>query len=174
MTRLDQNRAKAQLAEKAKCDTVDVKKMTIWGNHSSTQFPDMSQATIKGQAATGIINDEAWMKDVFVPTVQKRGAAVIAARKLSSAMSAAKAASDHMKNWFSCTPADDWVSMGVFSDGSYDTPAGVMFSFPVTIQGGKWSIVQGLNLSDFAKERLALTGKELCEERDEAMVVCLA
>lgn len=174
MTRLDQNRAKAQLAEKAKCDSVDVKKMTIWGNHSSTQFPDMSQATIKGQAASGIINDEVWMRDVFVPTVQKRGAAVIAARKLSSAMSAAKAASDHMKNWFSCTPADDWVSMGVFSDGSYDTPAGVMFSFPVTIQNGKWSIVQGLNLSDFAKEKLALTGKELCEERDEAMVVCLA
>jgi len=114
------------------------------------------------------------VKDVFVPTVQKRGAAVIAARKLSSAMSAAKAASDHMKSWFGSTPADDWVSMGVFSDGSYGTAEGVMFSFPVTVVNGKWSIVKGLAMSDFAKEKLAATGKELCEERDEAMEVCKA
>jgi len=174
MTRLDQNRAKAQLAEKTGTEVKDIKKVTIWGNHSSTQFPDMSQATVKGQSAIDLVKDESWMKDVFVPTVQKRGAAVIAARKLSSAMSAAKAASDHMKNWFSATPSDDWVSMGVFSDGSYGTPEGVMFSFPVTIANGKWSIVQGLNLSDYAKGKLAETGKELCDEREEAMVVCLA
>merc|ERR1711988_1354655 len=148
--------------------------VTIWGDHSSTQFPDMSQATVKGQSAMDLVKDESWMKDVFVPTVQKRGAAVIAARKLSSAMSAAKAASDHMKSWFGSTPADDWVSMGVFSDGSYDTPKGVMFSFPITMKDGKWSIVQGLQMSDFAKEKLAATGKELCEERDEAMEVCKA
>merc|ERR1711892_1267816 len=106
--------------------------------------------------------------------LDQKGAAVIAARKLSSAMSAAKAASDHMKSWFSSTPSDDWVSMGVFSDGSYGTPEGVMFSFPVTIKDGKWSIVQGLVMSDFAKGKLALTGKELCEEREEAMAVCNA
>jgi len=173
MTRLDQNRAAAQLSLKTGEPIYEIKKVTIWGNHSSTQFPDIAQATVKGAAASGMV-DDAWMKEQFIPTVQKRGAAVIAARKFSSAMSAAKAASDHMKSWFSGTPADDWVSMGVFSDGSYDTPEGVMFSFPVNISDGKWSIVQGLDLSDFAKEKLALTGKELCEERDEAMAVCEA
>jgi len=171
MTRLDQNRAKAQLSLKTGADIADIKKVTIWGNHSSTQFPDASQAVVSGQPLSV---DTEWLQGEFIPTVQKRGAAVIAARKLSSAMSAAKAASDHMKSWFSCTPADDWVSMGVFSDGSYGTPEGVMFSFPVTIEAGKWSIVQGLSLSDFAKEKLSLTGKELCEERDEAMAVCKA
>jgi len=171
MTRLDQNRAAAQLANKLGQPISAIKKVTIWGNHSSTQFPDAGQATCNGQAV-GL--DQAWLETEFVPTVQKRGAAVIAARKLSSAMSAAKAASDHMKSWFSSTPADDWVSMGVFSDGSYDTPEGVMFSFPITIKDGKWSIVQGLQMSDFAKEKLALTGKELCEERVEAMAVCQA
>jgi len=173
MTRLDQNRAAAQLSIKTSTPIHEIKKVTIWGNHSSTQFPDISQATVKGSAAMGLV-DEAWMQNDFIPTVQKRGAAVIAARKLSSAMSAAKAASDHMKSWFSGTPADDWVSMGVFSDGSYGTPEGVMFSFPITTNGGQWSIVQGLELSDFAKEKLELTGKELCEERDEAMAVCQA
>jgi len=173
MTRLDQNRAAAQLAEKTGSAIYDIKKVTIWGNHSSTQFPDMSQATVKGAPALSLV-DDAWNRDVFVPTVQKRGAAVIAARKLSSAMSAAKAACDHMKSWFSSTPADDWVSMGVFSDGSYGTPEGVMFSFPVNIKDGKWAIVQGLELSDFAKEKLAATGKELCDERVEAMAVCQA
>lgn len=171
MTRLDQNRAAAQLAEKTGSAVYEVKKVTIWGNHSSTQFPDVSHATVKGAPAT---IDEAWVKETFVPTVQKRGAAVIAARKLSSAMSAAKAACDHMKSWFGSTPSDDWVSMGVFSDGSYDTPVGVMFSFPCTVENGKWAIVQGLSLSDYAKEMLAATGKELCEERDEAMAVCQA
>jgi len=171
MTRLDQNRAAAQLANKLGQPISAIKKVTIWGNHSSTQFPDAGQATCNGQAVS---LDQAWLETEFVPTVQKRGAAVIAARKLSSAMSAAKAASDHMKSWFGSTPAEDWVSMGVFSDGSYDTPEGVMFSFPITIKDGKWSIVQGLQMSDFAKEKLALTGKELCEERVEAMAVCQA
>jgi malate dehydrogenase len=171
MTRLDQNRAAGQIAEKLGVPISAVKKVTIWGNHSSTQFPDAAHATVNGSPA-GL--DEAWVKDVFVPTVQKRGAAVIAARKLSSAMSAAKAASDHMKSWFGSTPSDDWVSMGVFSDGSYGTAEGVMFSFPVTVANGKWSIVQGLAMSDFAKGKLADTGKELCEERDEAMAVCKA
>jgi len=171
MTRLDQNRAAAQLANKLGQPISAIKKVTIWGNHSSTQFPDAGQATCNGQA---VALDQAWLETEFVPTVQKRGAAVIAARKLSSAMSAAKAASDHMKSWFGSTPAEDWVSMGVFSDGSYDTPEGVMFSFPITIKDGKWTIVQGLQMSDFAKEKLALTGKELCEERVEAMAVCQA
>lgn len=171
MTRLDQNRAAAQLAAKLNQPISAIRKVTIWGNHSSTQFPDASQATSNKVA---ISLDQTWLETEFVPTVQKRGAAVIAARKLSSAMSAAKAASDHMKSWFSSTPEEDWVSMGVFSDGSYDTPAGVMFSFPITIKDGKWSIVQGLQLSDFAKEKLSLTGKELCEEREEAMAVCQA
>merc|ERR1712012_162887 len=174
MTRLDQNRATAQLAMKAGVKIAAVKNVTIWGNHSSTQFPDAEHATINGKPAEQVISDSAWLNTEFVATVQKRGAAVIAARKLSSAMSAAKAASDHMKSWFSSTPEDDWVSMGVFSDGSYGTAEGVMFSFPITIKDGKWSIVQGLQLSDFAKDKLALTGKELCEEREEAMAVCQA
>jgi len=171
MTRLDQNRAAAQLAAKLGQPISAIKKVTIWGNHSSTQFPDASQATCNGDKVS---LEQAWLETEFVPTVQKRGAAVIAARKLSSAMSAAKAASDHMKSWFSSTPENDWVSMGVFSDGSYDTPVGVMFSFPITIKDGKWSIVQGLQLDDFAKGKLSLTGKELCEEREEAMAVCQA
>lgn len=171
MTRLDHNRASAQLAAKVGAKVADVKKVIIWGNHSSTQFPDAAHAVINGKPASGQLNDD-WIQNEFVPTVQKRGAAVIAARKLSSAMSAAKAASDHMKSWFSGTPADDWVSMGVFSDGSYNTPVGVMFSFPVTIKDRKWSIVMGLEIGDFAKGKLELTAKELCEERDEALAVC--
>jgi len=171
MTRLDQNRASAQLAQKAGVGVEQVKKCIIWGNHSSTQFPDASHATINGKSAAEVIGDEDWIKNVFIPTVQKRGAAVIAARKLSSAMSAAKAASDHMKDWFQ--GATDFVSMGVFSDGSYGTPKDVMFSFPVTIQGGKWSIVQGLPISDLAREKLDITGKELMEEKEEAVKVCL-
>merc|ERR1712020_447779 len=159
---------------KAGVEVAAVSNVTIWGNHSSTQFPDTEHATINGKPVPEVAVDQSWLETEFVPTVQKRGAAVIAARKLSSAMSAAKAASDHMKSWFSSTPADDWVSMGVFSDGSYGTPEGVMFSFPITIENGKWSIVQGLVMSDFAKEKLALTGKELCEERVEAMAVCQA
>jgi len=173
MTRLDHNRASAQLAIKLGVKVEEVKKVIIWGNHSSTQFPDASHAIIKNAPASEQLEKE-WIENEFVPTVQKRGAAVISARKLSSAMSAAKAASDHMKSWFSSTPSDDWVSMGVFSDGSYGTPEGVMFSFPVTIADGKWTIVQDLEMSDFAKSKLELTGKELCDERDEALAVCSA
>merc|ERR1739844_734691 len=169
--RLDPNRAAAQLAGKVGVGVSDVKNVIIWGNHSSTQFPDAAHATINGKPAPEVIGDADWLKTVFLPTVQKRGAAVIAARKLSSAMSAAKAASDHMKSIWSGTPQGEWVSMGVFSDGSYGTSEGVMFSFPVTISDKKWTIVQGLNLDDFAKEKLAATGKELCEEREEAMAV---
>jgi len=171
MTRLDQNRASAQLAEKLGVDVQDIKRVTIWGNHSSTQYPDIAHATAKGAPVS---LDQAWVQNEFVPTVQKRGAAVIAARKLSSAMSAAKAACDHMKSWFGSTPADDWVSMGVFSDGSYGTPEGVMFSFPVTTTDGSWSIVKGLTMSEFSMSKLAETGKELCEEREEALAVCTA
>lgn len=172
MTRLDQNRGAAQLALKAGVSISSIKKVTIWGNHSSTQFPDASHAVINGQSASQVIGDADWIKDVFVPTVQKRGASVIAARKLSSAMSAAKAACDHMKSvWFG-TPSDDWVSMGVFSDGSYGTPEGIMFSFPVTIKDKKWTIVEGLEMSEFSKKMLGVTGAELCEEREEAMAVC--
>jgi len=173
MTRLDQNRATSQVANKLGLKIDDVKNVIIWGNHSSTQFPDASKAVIKGQPASGVL-DKAWVQGDFVPTVQKRGAAVIAARKLSSAMSAAKAACDHMKDWFQGTPAGSFVSMGVFSDGSYDTPQGVMFSFPVTTSNGKWEIVKGLEMDDFAKKMLAATGKELCEEREEAIAVCSA
>jgi len=172
MTRLDQNRATAQLAMKAGVKIAAVKNVTIWGNHSSTQFPDAEHATINDKAADQLISDSGWLKNEFVATVQKRGAAVIAARKLSSAMSAAKAACDHMSSWWRGTEPGHWVSMGVISDGSYGAPEGVMFSFPVTIKNKEWSVVQGLNLSDFAKTKLAETGKELCEEREEAMAVC--
>merc|ERR1712018_309595 len=172
MTRLDQNRAASQLAIKVGARVQDVRKITIWGNHSSTQFPDAFHATINGKSATSLINNDAWIQNEFIPIVQKRGAAVIAARKLSSAMSAAKAACDHMASWWQGTTAGDWVSMAVVSDGSYGTPAGVMFSFPVTVANKEWSIVKGLNMSEFAKSKLAETGKELCEEREEAMAVC--
>jgi malate dehydrogenase len=171
MTRLDHNRAVAQLSQKMNSSLSNINNMIIWGNHSSTQFPDASNATIGGKPASEVIGDDEWMKSVFIPTVQKRGAAVIAARKLSSAMSAAKAASDHMKDWFQGTT--EFVSMGVFSDGSYGTPQDVMFSFPCTVQDGKWSIVQGLPINDLAREKLDITGKELLEEKEEAVKVCL-
>jgi len=174
MTRLDQNRAHAQLALKAGVPISAVKGAIIWGNHSATQFPDAAHATVDGKPAPEAVGGDAWLQETFVPTVQKRGAAVIAARKLSSAMSAAKAACDHMKDWWNGTKDGEHVSMGVFSDGSYGTPEGVMFSFPITISGGKWSIKQGLSISDFARGKLDITAKELCEEREEAMAVCKA
>ena len=170
MTRLDQNRARAQVAIKAGVGVESVDRCVIWGNHSSTQFPDLSHATIDGKPAMDIIGDNEWVQGTFVSTVQKRGAAVIAARKLSSAMSAAKAASDHMRDWF--LGSDKWVSMGVLSDGSYGAPKDVMFSFPCTCQNGQWSIVQGLEINDFAKSKLEITGKELLGEKEEAMAVC--
>jgi len=172
MTRLDQNRARAQIAAKAGVGVEKVDKCIIWGNHSSTQYPDAFHAEVDGKPLLEVVNDEVWLKETFIPTVQKRGAAVIAARKLSSAMSAAKAASDHMKDWFQGT--DKWVSMGVVSDGSYGAPKDVMFSFPCTCKDGKWTIVQGLDISDFAREKLDVTGKELSEEKEEALAICKA
>jgi len=176
MTRLDQNRAQSQVAERLNIACHDVKNCIIWGNHSSTQFPDVKHAkvTIGGaeKSAYEAIGDDEWLKGGFISTVQKRGAAIIAARKLSSAMSAAKAACDHMRDWFNGTEAGHFVSMGVFSDGSYATPVGVMYSFPLTIEKGQWSIVQGLEIDDFAREKMDATAKELEQERDEALAVC--
>jgi len=171
MTRLDQNRAQAQIAGRLSVPITDVANVIIWGNHSATQFPDVSHATVQGKKVVDAVGDEAWIRGEFITTVQKRGAAVIAARKLSSAMSAAKAACDHMKSLFQGTLPGQYVSMGVFSDGSYDTPEGVMFSFPVTIKDKEWTIVKGLALDDFCKEKLRVTGEELCSERVEAIAV---
>jgi len=171
MTRLDQNRAQAQIAARLGVGITEVKNCIIWGNHSATQYPDVRHATVQGKKVTDAVNDQAWLQGDFISTVQKRGAAVIAARKLSSAMSAAKAACDHMKSIFQGTAPGEYVSMGVFSDGSYDTPEGVMFSFPVTIKDKVWQIVKGLELDDFSKEKLRLTATELCQERTEALAV---
>lgn len=175
MTRLDQNRAQAQIAAKVGVPVRQVSNLIIWGNHSSTQFPDASHAVVeidgKSTPAPEAVKDCSWLNSVFVETVQKRGAAVINARKMSSAMSAAKAASDHMRDWFLGTQPGKFVSMGVLSDGSYGAPKDVVFSFPVTIKGGKWEIVQGLEISDFASKLLDVTGKELEEERKEAIQI---
>lgn len=178
MTRLDQNRATAQVAAKAKVPVSQVKNVIIWGNHSSTQFPDASHAVVNvngtEKSAAAAVGDAEFLKGAFVETVQKRGAAVIAARKMSSAMSAAKAACDHMHDWWHGTAPGQFVSMGVISDGSYDTPKDVIYSFPVEIANKSWKIVQGLSLDDFAKSKMAITGKELLEEKNEAMSVCNA
>lgn len=176
MTRLDQNRATAQIAAKVGVPIENVKNCIIWGNHSSTQFPDVRSAkvTVNGTEKTvyEAVNNDAYLKGEFVETVQKRGAAVINARKMSSAMSAAKAAADHMKDWFLGTSGDRFVSMGVMSDGSYGAPKDIVFSFPVQIKDKQWKIVQGLTVDDFAKAKLEVTGKELLEEKEEAMAVC--
>lgn len=178
MTRLDQNRATAQIAEKLSVPIDAVSNVIIWGNHSSTQFPDASNAVVRcgteQKLVSEVIKDDIYLKNEFISIVQKRGAAVIAARKMSSAMSAAKAACDHMHDWWHGTPGDRFVSMGVISDGSYGTPAGVVFSFPVQTSNKTWSIVKGLNIDDFAKSKIELTGKELEEEKNEAMAVCQA
>lgn len=178
MTRLDQNRATAQVAAKAKVPVSHVKNVIIWGNHSSTQFPDASHAVVNvngaEKSAVEAVGDAEFLKSSFVETVQKRGAAVISARKMSSAMSAAKAACDHMHDWWNGTAAGQFVSMGVISDGSYGAPKDVIYSFPVEIKNKQWKIVQGLSLDDFAKSKMAITGKELLEEKNEAMAVCNA
>jgi malate dehydrogenase len=166
MTRLDHNRALTQLAQKAGVDVTLVKKVTIWGNHSSTQYPDAYHAEISGRAATQVIGDDNWVREVFIPTVQKRGAAVIEARGQSSAASAANAAINHVQSWHYGTAADDWVSMAIPSTGAYASPEGVIFSYPVTIQNGQYRIVEGLSLSDFDRQMIAATGEELVEERD--------
>jgi malate dehydrogenase len=165
MTRLDHNRALAQLIEKSGAPLAEVKKVIIWGNHSATQYPDLHHATVAGKPALSAV-DPAWFKDAFIPTVQQRGAAVIKARGTSSAASAASAALDHVHDWMLGTPADDWVSMGVTSDGSYGIPEGVIYSYPVTCKNGEYSIVQGLSISDFSRGKMQATHRELLEERD--------
>ncbi|HEX7403489.1 MAG TPA: malate dehydrogenase [Usitatibacter sp.] len=165
MMRLDHNRALTQVAQKLGKPVTSVKKMTIWGNHSATQYPDVFNAQVDGQNAAKLINDQAWIESTFIPTVQKRGAAIIEARGLSSAASAANAAIDHVRDWVNGTPAGDWVSMGIPSDGSYDIPEGLMFGYPTTCSGGRYEIVKGLDLADFAKGKIAATHKELQEER---------
>ena len=164
MVRLDHNRAKAQLAEKTGKHNTDVRKMTICGNHSSTQYPDLSQTTVDGKPALSLV-DQAWYEGEFIPTVQQRGAAIIKARGASSAASAASAAIDHMRTWTLGTAEGDWVSMGVPSDGSYGIAPGVIYGHPVTCSGGKYAIVQGLAISDFSRGRMDASDKELREER---------
>ena len=164
MTRLDHNRAISQLAEKTGALNTDIRRVTIWGNHSSTQYPDIHAATIAGKAATSLI-DDAWYKSEFIPVVQQRGAAIIKARGASSAASAASAAIDHMRSWALGTAEGDWVSMGIPSDGSYGIAPGVIFSYPCTCKDGKYSIVQGLDINAFSRERMDATDRELREER---------
>jgi len=166
MTRLDHNRAIAQLAAKTGTTVSDITKMTIWGNHSATQYPDLFHAEVKGQNAAALVNDQSWLESDFIPTVQQRGAAIIEARGLSSAASAANAAVDHMRTWALGTAKGDWVSMAVRSDGSYGVPEGLISSFPVTCEGGKYSIVQGLEIGEFSRGRIDASVAELCEERD--------
>jgi malate dehydrogenase len=166
MTRLDHNRAIAQLARKAGAQIKDVTNMTIWGNHSATQYPDIFHAKISGQNAAETVNDQQWLESDFIPTVQKRGAAVIEARGASSAASAANAAVDHVHDWVLGTPPGDWVSMAIPSDGSYGVEEGVISSFPVTCSNGSYEIVQGLEVNDFSRSRIDATVNELKEERD--------
>ena len=164
MTRLDHNRALSQLAEKTGTHSTDIAKMTIWGNHSSTQYPDISHATVKGKAAKGLVEDS-WYKDTFIPVVQQRGAAIIKARGASSAASAASAAIDHMRTWALGTDGDDWVSMGVPSDGSYGIAPGIIYSYPCRCKNGDYEIVQGLEIDAFSREKMDATERELREER---------
>ncbi|MBX3698586.1 MAG: malate dehydrogenase [Dokdonella sp.] len=164
MVRLDHNRAISQLAEKTGALNTDIAKVTIWGNHSSTQYPDLHQTTVKGKPALSLV-DQAWYTDTFIPLVQQRGAAIIKARGASSAASAASAAIDHMRDWTHGTAEGDWVSMGIPSDGSYGVEPGVIFGYPVTVKNGKYAIVQGLEINAFSQARIDATDKELREER---------
>jgi malate dehydrogenase len=165
MMRLDHNRALSQLAAKTETHVTKVKRMTIWGNHSSTQYPDLHHATVDGKPALSLVS-EAWYRDEFIPTVQQRGAAIIKARGASSAASAASAAIDHIRNWVADTTEGDWVSMAVPSDGSYGVPPGVIYGFPVSCTKGSYQIVQGLAVNEFSRARLDETYRELTEERD--------
>ncbi|KAG2727923.1 hypothetical protein I3760_01G181600 [Carya illinoinensis] len=169
LTRLDHNRALGQVSERLNVQVSDVKNVIIWGNHSSTQYPDVSHATVKTPSGEkpvpALIADDAWLKGEFITTVQQRGAAIIKARKLSSALSAASSACDHIRDWVLGTPEGTWVSMGVYSDGSYNVPAGLIYSFPVTCCNGEWTIVQGLSIDDFSRKKLDLTAEELTEEK---------
>lgn len=164
MVRLDQNRAVSQVASKTGRSVRDVKKITIWGNHSSTQYPDLFNAEIDGKSVAALINDEAWIERTFIPTVQERGKEVIEARGLSSAASAANAAIDHVRDWHLGTPAGEWVSMAVASDGSYGVPEGLIYGFPCVCKRGKWSIVKGLEINEFSRAKLDATTAELQEE----------
>ncbi|MEE9570279.1 MAG: malate dehydrogenase [Gammaproteobacteria bacterium] len=165
MMRLDHNRAKAQLAAKTGAHVSDVSGMIIWGNHSATQYPDISHATIGGDPVSGQVSDE-WYRTEFIPTVQQRGTAIIKARGASSAASAASAAIDHVRDWALGTPGGDWVSMGIASDGSYGISEGVVYSHPVICKGGTYEIVQGLDISDFSRDKMNLSDAELREERE--------
>jgi malate dehydrogenase len=166
MMRLDHNRATSQIAQKIGKPNAAVKKVTVWGNHSATQYPDLFQAECEGKRVWPMINDQAWLEGTFIPTVQKRGAVIIEARGLSSAASAANAAIDHVHDWVKGTPEGSWVSMGIPSDGSYGIPEGVLYGYPVTCKGGQIQIVKGLDVSDFSRKRMDATLKELHEERD--------
>jgi malate dehydrogenase len=170
MMRLDHNRAVSQIAHKISKPVTSIRKVTVWGNHSATQYPDLFQAeVVEGNAAKKVwpmINDQAWLEQHFIPTVQKRGAAIIDARGLSSAASAANAAIDHVRDWISGSRDGDWITMGVPSDGSYGIPEGVIFGYPVTCRGGQYQVVKGVEVSEFSRKRIDVTLKELHEERD--------
>jgi malate dehydrogenase len=166
MTRLDHNRAVAQLAKKTGASVGDITNMAVWGNHSPTMYPDLFNARVRGERAWDVVGDEAWVAGEFIPTVGKRGAAIIEARGASSAASAAAAAIDHVFDWVNGTAEGDWVSMAVHSDGSYGVEEGLISSFPVTTSGGEWKIVQGLDVPEFSRERIDATAKELADERD--------
>jgi malate dehydrogenase len=166
MTRLDHNRALSQLAKKTGAPVSDIRHLTIWGNHSATQYPDWSQATIGGRPAEEVVGDRSWLEDTFIPTVAKRGAAIIEARGASSAASAANAAVDHVFDWVNGTPEGDWTSAAIMSDGSYGVPEGIISSFPCTSAGGQWEVVQGLEVDDFSRQRIDASVAELVEERD--------
>jgi malate dehydrogenase len=166
LTRLDHNRALAQLAAKTSAGVSDIRQMTIWGNHSATQYPDIFHATVGGKNAAELVNDQGWLENDFIPTVQKRGAAVIEARGASSAASAASATIDHTRDWLRGTPEGDWVSMSVPSDGSYGVREGLISSFPVTTKDGEYAVVQGLEINDFSRRRIDISVAELSEERD--------
>ena len=166
LTRLDHNRAISQLAARTGARVTEIRHMTIWGNHSATQYPDLFHAEVRGQNAAEAVGDQSWIEDTFIPTVAKRGAAIIEARGSSSAASAASATIDAARDWLSGTPDGDWVSMAVASDGSYGVPEGLVYSYPVTTSGGDWEIVQGLEIDDFSRGRMDATAAELVEERD--------
>ena len=166
LTRLDHNRAIAQLAQKLNVPVTEIKKMTIWGNHSSTQYPDLFHTEVNGQVAADLVNDQEWLENTFIPTVAKRGAAIIEARGLSSAASAANATIEHMRDWALGTPEGDWVSMAVPSDGSYGVQEGLISSFPCTVKDGEYEIVQGLEINEFSRAKIDASVAELAEERD--------
>ncbi|HIY42432.1 MAG TPA: malate dehydrogenase [Candidatus Nocardiopsis merdipullorum] len=166
MTRLDHNRALTQLAKKLNVSINDIKKLTIWGNHSATQYPDLFNTEVNGQNAATAVNDRSWLENDFIPTVAKRGAAIIEARGASSAASAANAAIDHVHDWVNGTPEGDWTSAAIPSDGSYGVPEGLISSFPVTSENGAWKIVQGLEINEFSRARIDASVQELTEERD--------